>query len=416
MESIALASTSLDAYRGLVRDELIADVERLARPLRGLRVVHLNATPTGGGVAEILRSLVPLMRGIGLRADWLVLSRDLAFFAVTKRLHNLLQGKPGELSSGEQEVFLRHNELMAAELARVVADVWVIHDPQPLPVIATHPNLHPSIWRCHIDTSTCSAAIRDFVLPFVTQYDRVVFTLPEYVFPELDREKTLFISPAIDPLVAKNIPVDREVARRLLHKLGIHPRRPLVTQVSRFDPWKDPMGVIDAYRRARQRVSDLQLAMVGVMAAQDDPEAVTVFDEVRRHAGSDADIHLYTQALQVGDIEVNAFQSASEVVVQKSIREGFGLTVTETMWKGLPVVGGRAGGVAVQIRDGETGFLVDSVEECADRIVLLLQDRDLAERLGRAAREHVRHHYLMPALLRDYLSTFQVLVGMRRAA
>lgn len=416
MDLVPTQPTSLDAYRGIVHDELCNEIEQLAAPIRGLRVHHINATPNGGGVAEILRALVPLMTGVGLEARWYTLAPDNQFFGVTKRIHNMLQGESDGLTDTELRIYLAHNERTAREMAEVETDIWIVHDPQPLPVLSIAPELKPAIWRCHIDTSRPNPTLAALLLPYIQAYDQQVFTLPEFVFPELSRETVTFISPAIDPLSGKNIPIDRDIARRILHKLGVDPNRPLVTQVSRFDPWKDPIGVVDAFRLARQQIPDLQLAMVGVMTAKDDPQQMSICSEVARHAGDDPDIHLYTEPRQVGDIEINAFQTASDVIVQKSIREGFGLTVTEAMWKGNPVIGGRAGGVAVQIRHGTDGFLVSSVEECAHYIVQLVRDRDLAQRMGDAARDRARHHYMMPALLRDYLRLLGDLVRLREAA
>jgi trehalose synthase len=374
----------------------------------------VNATPMGGGVAEILRSLVPLMQGCGIAVEWLTLQAGPAFFEVTKKLHNLLQGQAGDLTEDERRLYLDQNEQAARALAEIEADLWVIHDPQPAAVIGYHPDLHPAIWRSHIDTSQTNPQVCDFLMPFVAAYDRLVFTLPEYVFPDLPPDQVAIVSPTIDPLTVKNAPVGRSFARRVLTKLGIARSRPLVTQVSRFDPWKDPLGVIDAYRLAKPKVPGLQLALVGVLEAQDDPEALRVLEVVQRYAGDDPDIHVYGNPQQVGHFEVNCFQTASDVVVQKSIREGFGLVVTEAMWKRAVVVGARVGGIQVQIRDGENGFLVDDVPQCAERIVHVLTNQDLRRSLGRAARESVREHYLLPVLLERELSLYRDLLACYR--
>ena len=412
MERVELGVTDPAAYRGIVADELLVEIGSLGNRLRGLRVAHLSATPFGGGVAEILKSLVPLQRGAGLASEWYVLDPDRRFFEVTKSIHNMLQGQPGNLSAEAVQIYLRHNEVTARQMAAVDADVWIVHDPQPLAVVAFSQSVHPAVWRCHIDTSTPNPRARDFLLPFVQAYDEVVFSLSEFAFPGLDPGRLTFITPAIDALVAKNAPLDRDYARHVVHKFGPAPDRPLVTQVSRFDPWKDPMGVVDAYRLVKRTAPGLQLALVGV-TARDDPESVRVYAEVEAHVAGDSDVYLLTERDHVKDFEVNAFQTASEVVIQKSLREGFGLTVSEAMWKGSPVVGGRVGGIRAQIQDGQDGFLVSSVQECADRVAQLLHDRLLAAEMGRRARERVRAHFLMPTLLLNWL---RLLDQLQRAA
>lgn len=400
---VPTAKVDLDAYRASIGDELALEIESLAGQVKGLRAIHLNGTPAGGGVAEILRSLVPLLKGLGVEAEWHVVSPDDGFFEVTKKIHNLLQGKAGSLTETERLVYLEHARQTAQEAKRLGADVWVIDDPQPMPIVGFDEGLHPAVWRCHIDTSQPNPEVSSFLLPYLQRYDEFIFTLPDYVFPSIDQAKVNFFFPALDPLTAKNAPLDRGFAKRVLQKLGIAPDRPLVTQVSRFDPWKDPIGVVEAYRLVKKEMPELQLALVGTMKALDDPEAVRILAAVQGQAAGDPDIHLYSDANQVGDLEVNAFQTASAVIVQKSIREGFGLTVTEAMWKGTPVVGGNVAGIRAQICDGENGFLVDSVEECADRILTLLQDPVLAHQMGQAGQESVRRRFLIPVLLRDHL-------------
>jgi trehalose synthase len=415
MERVASAPISLEAYRGLIGDCLYDDIVAMARQLAGLRVVHLNATPRGGGVAEILNSLVPLMQSIGIDTEWYVLTPDPVFFEVTKKLHNMLQGKAASLSSAERQVYLAHARQTAEEMRAVDADIWVVHDPQPQPIIAYWDRACPAIWRCHIDTSRPNAKVKRFLMPYLRPYDRLVFTMPEFVFPGLEQERVRIVAPALNPFTIKNTMIDKAAARAVLTNLGIDPQRPLMTQVSRFDYWKDPVGVVDAYRMAKRSIPELQLALVGVIEAQDDPEALRVLSEVTDHAGGDPDIHLYWDPHQVGHGEVNAFQTASDVVVQKSIREGFALTVTEAMWKGTPVVGSRVGGIVAQIQDGENGFLVSSIPECADRVVALLRDPALARRIGEAARESARNRYLIPRLVLDELRMFSELLAVGEA-
>lgn len=406
----------LGDYASLLDPAVVAEIQALADSLRGLRVVHINATPTGGGVAEILHSLIPLSRDVGLDAAWYVLPPDDAFFQVTKRFHNWLQGQPGRLLPRHRDVYERYLERVAASMRHLAADVWVVHDPQPLPLVAMVPLGGTTIWRCHIDCSAPNARVRDYLLPWVRQYDLTVFSMREYVLAGLDPAGARVVHPAIDPLTPKNVPLPFDEARAILAGLGIDPFRPLVTQVSRFDPWKNPWEVIDAYRLAKRQVPELQLALVGVFSARDDPEGPRVYRSVRHHAGADPDIHLFKDPLQVGSREVNAFQSGSDLVLQRSVREGFGLTVTEAMWKARPVVATPVGGITVQIEDGQDGFLVRGAEGCAEVVVNLLRQPDRAHAVGQAAHATVARRFLLPRLLADDLRLFHERVSAQELA
>ncbi len=413
LKRVDTGSVDFEDYRGLIGEELYSSIIERSSHLVGLRVAHLNATPDGGGVAEILKGLIPLKRSLGLEAAWYVMPPDEEFFKVTKEFHNFLQGKSGTLPPETFDTYLRHNEHTAALMKEVEADAWIVHDPQPLATVSWLDGSRPAIWRCHIDTSQPNPQVQSFLLPFVQRYDHIIFSTREYAFPQIASNNVHFFAPAINPLAPKNRALPRTVARERLQDLGLDPDRPIVCQVSRFDPWKDPWGVIDAYRSAKRRVPGLQLALVGVMTAKDDPEAVAVANDVADYAGGDPDIHLFTDPAQVGDVEVNAFQAGSDVILQKSIREGFGLTVAEAMWKGVPVIGGNCGGIRRQIADSENGFLVDCASSCADRIVQLLNSPDLAARLGRAGQETVRRNYLLPRLLHDHLGLLRRAVSTR---
>ena len=413
MQGVLTRERQLRDYSGLVSEEILSEIEGLAEGLRGLRVIHVNATPRGGGVAEILDSLVPLCRSVGIDTKWYVIPQDESFVAISKSLHHSLQGHPGHLTGEHMEIYLKHNQKAAVELKSkcVTADVWVMHDPQVLPLVNFLPPTNRAVWNCHIDTTEPNGFVRDILMPFMNRYDRAIFTLEQYVLEGLSHDKVCIFAPAIDPLSPKNASLPTAAAKQILGELGIDPTRPLVTQVSRFDRWKDPWGVIDAYRMVRRNIPDLQLALVGVLAAQDDPDARDVLRSVQDYAGDDPDIRIFSDPNIVADQEVNAFQTASNVVLQKSIREGFGLTVAEAMWKGTPVVGGDCGGIRLQIRDGETGFLVGNPEDCAARIITLLRDPDLAKRMGQAGRESVKHNFLTPRLLRDHLSLYASLLA-----
>ena len=413
MGTLDLGLAPLESYGSLIEAQARQEILSAAQSLKGLRVVHVNATPNGGGVAEILRSLVPMMRGLGIDASWWVLDANEGFFTVTKRLHNGLQGKVTLLCREDIECYWLYNERAASdiELAFGSPDILVVHDPQAMAIPAFLRNSTHAIWHCHIDLTAPAEDVRHRLLPLTRYYARCLVSMSEYAAAGLPLDRTVAFPPAIDPFTAKNRHLPLDEARIRLVGLGIDCQRPLVTQVSRFDPWKDPSGVVDAYRLAKKRVPGLQLALVGALTAVDDPEGIEVWESVCSYAGDDPDIHVYAQP-EVGgdDTTVNAFQTASNVVIQKSIREGFGLTVTEAMWKGTPVIGGDSGGIRLQIEDGVNGYLVSNAVECAGRIVDLLDDPDRARVMGVAARESVRRRFLMPRLLLDYLRLFQQIV------
>jgi trehalose synthase len=405
LQPIAVGQKSLADYTHVAGRPLIGEIRELAESLQGLKVLHLSATAFGGGVAEILYTLIPLMNDVGIQAEWQVMLGREEFYNVTKRLHNALQGNPDSLSDEEWEIFDRFNKLNAAELTEGW-DVIIIHDPQPLGIrehVPGHGRMW--VWRCHIDLSTPNADAMDHVVPHVRGYDESVFHLQDYVPPGLDGTSVNLCPPAIDPLSPKNMAFSPEDAAFVCEQFGLDVDRPLMCQVSRFDPWKDPIGVIDAYRAVKEEVPEVQLALVGSMAT-DDPEGWEFFNSTMAYADGDPDVHILNNLNQVGAIEVNAFQSQADVVIQKSTREGFGLTVSEALWKARPFIGGDVGGIPLQVTDGETGYLVSSPLECADRSLRILRDPDLGKRLGRGGKEHVRQNFLTPRLLRDWLRIF----------
>jgi trehalose synthase len=412
LELVDVGPRALAAYRGIAPDAILDALVRSADDLRGARVLHVNATPYGGGVSELLRSTVPVLNDLGLVAHWKIISGDDRFFQVTKKIHNGLQGASGDLTEHDREAYLgtsRRN----AELLEREYDVIFLHDPQPAGILSLHGNGSARwIWRCHIDTAEPNPGIWAFLHDYLAPYDAAVFTMQEFVPPDFPVPRVEIMPPAIDPLSPKNMPLDDETARAVLEWIGVDLARPLVSQVSRFDPWKDPIGVIDAYRLARESVPDLQLALVGSMAL-DDPEGWDVYRQVRDASQADAGIHIFTNLTGVGNIEVNAFQRLSHVAIQKSIREGFGLVVSEALWKGTPMVAGRAGGIPLQMADGVGGLLVDSVEACARALVELLADEPRRRDLGTSGRERVREHFLLPRLLLDELTLMRALADRR---
>jgi len=407
LQPVAVAHKTLSDYTHIVGRELIAEIRELAEPLQGKRVVHVSATAFGGGVSEILYTLVPLMRDVGLDCEWHVIYGREEFFTATKLMHNALQGAPIDLDSEQWATWLRYNEINARELSEGW-DVCLIHDPQPAALCRlAREKAKGWVWRCHIDLSTPNPDTSSQLLPYLQDYSHSLFHMNEYVPPAIDGHVHV-VPPAIDPLTPKNMALLPEDAAYVCGQFGIDVDRPLICQVSRFDPWKDPLGVIDAYRGVKEKMPEVQLALVGSMAS-DDPEGWNFYNATVAHADVDADIHILNNFNNVGAIEVNAFQSHSDVVIQKSTREGFGLTVTEAIWKARPFIGGDVGGIPLQIEDGVTGFLVSSPEQCAERAIDILHDPQLGRSLGRHGKEHVRKHFLTPRYLRDYLRIFKEL-------
>ena len=402
LQRVSVGRWSLDAYQGIVPDSILEGLRDRAARLRGARIVHVNATAYGGGVSELLRSSVPLLRDLGLTVDWRVIAGSQDFFRATKALHNALQGSPQTLSEAERAAYLACTRENATTLLGTY-DFVIVHDPQPAGLLSIHGRGDARwVWRCHIDTSEPNTDAWAFLRPFLADFDAAVFTMPSFVPPDLPIAHVRTIAPAIDPLSPKNLDIPLHTASQILDWIGVELPGRLVTQVSRFDLWKDPFGVIAAYRLVREEIPDLQLALVGSMAL-DDPEGWEIYRQLSEQSDSDPLIHIYTNLTGASNVEVNAFQRLSAVIVQKSIREGFGLVVSESLWKGTPVVAGRAGGIPMQMPDGIGGVLVDSVEQCATAMLKLLNDEDLAERLGSSGRAHVREHFLLPRLLMEEL-------------
>ena len=367
LDRVPLLEKDLPDYAGAVGVEVLDRILRLAEPLQGAKVLHINATAYGGGVAELLATHVPLLRSVGLDADWQVMQGSDLFFGVTKSVHNALQGAEIEWTQEMQKIYLEKT-LDNALLFDGEYDFVVIHDPQPAALLTflrdrlSHKvNNAKWIWRCHIDLTNADPTVWEFFRPFVEAHDASVWTMPEFVPASLDMPRVVQAPPCIDPLSVKNLELAMPFCQELARQYGVDVHRPIVCQVSRFDPWKDPVGVIEAFRIVRERVPDAQLVLAGSMAT-DDPEGFKVWEETEAARGGDRDIYLLSNLHQVGSVQVNAFQRIASVVLQKSLREGFGLTVSEALWKGRPVVGGRAGGIKLQIRDGYDGYLVDSIE------------------------------------------------------
>jgi trehalose synthase len=394
------------AYEPLISKQLYRDIREMAEELRGAKIVMLNSTAYGGGVAELLEGVVPLLQSLGLDCRWLVMPDHPEFFHVTKGLHNALQGGHFDLTAAAQTLYETQSQLVGTLLATEPADVWEIHDPQAAGVIAQLPTRR-SIWRCHIDTSTPDPQVWRYVQKSIEQYQEAIFTLPEYVPHGWHGGKLNFITPTIDAFSAKNRPMPTAEARRITAGLGLDSSQPLILQVSRFDPIKDPRGVIDAFRLMKQATGPAQLALVGSLAT-DDPAATEVLAELREYTQGDDDIFLLSN---LTGAQVNALHTTATIVVQKSLREGFGLTVTEGMWKSKPVIGGNVGGIKVQITDGANGYLVDSVEACASKLIELVTNPTKRVVMGRRGRATVLGHFLHPQLLHDHLMIYRRLIA-----
>jgi trehalose synthase len=412
LQLVNVGQKSLVDYATIATRGLMDEIRRLAEPLAGKRLVHLSATAYGGGVAEINYALVPLMRDAGLDAEWRIINGGEEFFAATKTIHNALQGDAQGLTPTQQEVFRRYQALNAEEFEDEY-DFVLVHDPQPVGMIEHFPDSDAHwIWRCHIDLSRPNPDVLGFLLPWLARYDAAIFHMPEYVPRTAGIPPAYIWPPAIDPLTPKNMALSPEDAAYIVDQFGIDLDRPLLTQVSRFDPWKDPLGVIDAYRLVKKEHPEVQLALVGSMA-HDDPEGWDYYNRTVEHAGGDPDVYILSNLNNIGSVEVNAFQVHSAAVIQKSTKEGFGLTVTEALWKTRPVVAGRVGGIVAQIQDGETGWLVDpdNPEECARACLEILADPAAARQRALRGKEYVRRNFLMPRLLRDWLVLLNKLSG-----
>ena len=406
---------SLADYRSIVRRELYDEVVALGNRLRGKRVLHVSATSFGGGVAEILYTLVPLMRDAGLETEWDIMFGSEPFFNVTKSFHNALQGAEYDLTVEDRAIYEEYNRLTAEALQKSGEDwdIVFVHDPQPALLKYFSGGLSPEtrwIWRCHPDLSTPNPHVLDYLLPHIADYDAQIYTMEEYTPPDVHMPGLTLIPPAIDPLSPKNMALSADDARYIVSQFGVDVERPYIVQVSRFDPWKDPLGVIDAYRLIKEEIPEAQLVLIGSMA-HDDPEGWDYWYKTVNYADGDRDIFLFSNLTNVGAIEVNAFQSIADVVIQKSIREGFGLVVTEALWKARPLVASRVGGIPMQV-DAGGGMLVDTIPEAAAACTKLLKDRDFAREMGRHGKEHVRTHYLTPRLLRDDLLLFAKLLSV----
>jgi len=401
----------LEQFRHIVPDEKIAEIYKRARGLYGKHVMHINATYQGGGVAEMLYPLVLLMNDVGINAGWRILHGSQEFFEVTKSFHNALQGGKLNLTEKKKELYLQVNDNFS-KFTHLHHDYVIVHDPQPLSLIRSYRKTQPWIWRCHIDLTEPHKELWDFLTGYLLKYDQIAVSSEKYFKDDLPVDQRLMF-PAINPLSLKNTPIDERTMLEQIKKAGIPTDKPVITQVSRLDPWKDPEGVIDIFKHVKEQ-ADCRLVFC-YNVASDDPEGLRIFNKVRRKAGrflKNGDI-----IFVVGNREllVNAIQKFSDVIIQKSTREGFCLAVTEALWKGTAVVASNVGGIPIQIEDGKNGFLLepDDTQGFADRIVHLLKNPEEAKYLGQNGRETVRRKFLITRLLSDYLYMLNAVMGAR---
>jgi trehalose synthase len=387
---------TLDKYRDIVGDKPIDNIYSEASPLSEKHIVHVNSTYYGGGVAEILNSLIMLMNQVGIPTGWRLFKGNPDFFNVTKKIHNALQGASINLSKMKKRVYLECNELNSFFTHIGNHDCVIVHDPQPLPMITFYKKKQPWIWRCHLDISHPNEVLWDYLKTFLLQYDMMIVSMDKFKHGVNIPQRV--IRPSIDPLSYKN---KRLIERRINETLsdhGIKTDKPIISQVSRFDKWKDPLGVIKAYSLIKKKV-DCRLVLLGSMAT-DDPEGQKLYEKVVKVASRYKDVLVINYE---SDILVNALQRVSSVVIQKSLKEGFALTVSEALWKGTPVVGGNVGGIPAQIKNGKNGYLVNSIQQCASRVIKILKNPDLMESMGAFGHEYVRNHFLITRHLLDYI-------------
>lgn len=395
----------LEDYREIVGEDVITNIHRKARKLYGKHIVHVNSTYQGGGVAEILSSLVPLMNDIGIDTGWRILHGNPDFFGITKKFHNSLQGERVNFTQMKKDIYLETNENFST-YTHLNHDCVIIHDPQPLPLIRYYKKSQPWVWRCHIDLTDPDPALFDFLKYFILRYDMVIISNEKFRkhYPPMDVK---IIYPAIDPLSAKNEEVPWDIMQKYQNKHSLPTDKPIITQISRFDKWKDPEGVLEIFKMVKEKV-DCRLVLCGGMAT-DDPEGGQIYERIKEKAKDMEDVILFTDLTHH---MVNVLQRSSQVIIQKSIMEGFGLTVTEGLWKGKPVVASNVGGIPIQIKDGENGFLFEpyDLEGFANKIIEILKNEDLAQEVGLRAKESVRENFLITRLLKNYLELLNEIV------
>ncbi|MBN1860637.1 MAG: glycosyltransferase [Candidatus Thermoplasmatota archaeon] len=399
---------SLDKYQEIVGDHLIQKIRSEASSLSEKKMVHINSTYQGGGVAEILNSLIILLNDVGIETDWRILHGNLDFFTITKKFHNALQGERINLSEKKKEIYYINN-VNNAIFSHINHDFVVVHDPQPLPIITCYKKRQPWVWRCHIDISTPMKDLWDYLKMFILKYDAMIISMekfkprdiPDRVLPQY------IIRPSIDPLNLKNREIPSFTISKYLSKYGIDEEKPIITQISRFDKWKDPEGMIKIFKMIKRK-ANCQLILAGSMAT-DDPEGQGIFENLEKLVETEKDIRLIINA---PDILINVLQRASSVIIQKSLKEGFAITVSEALWKKTPVVTSNVGGISSQVIHGKNGYLVEPKDYAgfAEKITYLLKNPTIAEKMGEFGREHVKNNFLITRHLLDYIQLMKKVI------
>ncbi len=400
----------LESYRNIVGDKIIAEIYKKAGALYGKEIININSTYQGGGVAELLDGLVPLLNDAGADVGWDIFHGSTDFFQITKKFHNALQGAVIDLTDIKKQNYIEATQNFFS-YQKINQDLVIVHDPQPLPIISFYKKRQPWIWRCHVDLSNPYPPLFEFLKEFILRYDLVIISSEKYKKSGLPI-KQIVVHPAIDPLSLKNMDLTKKYETKYLHKFGIPCDKPIIAQISRFDRWKDPLGVVEIYKRVKEKVN-CRLILCGNMAS-DDPEGWDIYEEVKRKANRLIDTGDIILIVQDNNILVNMLQRVSSVIIQKSLKEGFGLTVTEAMWKHKPVVASNVGGIPIQIVDRESGLLFDpnDLDGFSDAIVAILKNPEFGERLGNAAHNRVKKHFLITRLVADYLDIAKDLINI----
>jgi len=394
----------LKQFKGIVPDKDLEALERYGDEFFDLHVLNINSTHLGGGVAELLSAIVPLFDRIGLEAQWEVMSGGIEFFNTTKYFYNGLQGQDISLDQRIKQKFKSVNKLNAVRMQDIIknADIVIIHDHQPVAMINYVEKKQPWIWRCHADIHTPDRDVWNFLLPYINCYDKVILSMEKYKKKGIKPVQNI-VHPSIDPTNEKNMDISEKQINKMLSKHGIdRDSKPIISQISRFDKWKDPIGVIKTFRKVREKIK-CKLVLLGETAL-DDPEGPDMYNYIMKETADDPDIYVISEH---SPLLVNVLQRASSVVLQKSLKEGFALTVAEALWKGTPVVGTPHGGIPLQIIDGKTGYLAETIDETAKRVIKLLENRKLAAKLGKQGKEHIRKHFLITRHALDYLKIFK---------
>ncbi len=411
LEKVGITEKKLESYQGIADDALLEEVYDLGKDLRGVRIGHISSTPFGGGVPEILLAVVPLERDLGIQVDWYAIQGSDDFFTIGKSMYNALQGANIEIIGKDRDLYLQYNRDIGSGFDSTMYDIVMVHTHQllALPDCISTRNTR-WVWRCHLDTSSPSSSLWDFIKLLIEKYHAAIFTVKEFIPPDLRLPCIEVMAPAIDPLSPKNRDLPLAECKEFVSDLGVDPARPIVLHSSRLDQWQDPLGLIRCYYLAKDSIPELQLVITSSLSL-DDPETFSTLRLVDVEAAKDEDIHVYTNMDGFGDVEVNAFQRVCGVGIFKSLREGFGLSVFETLWKKRPVLSSRVGGRGLQLADNLDYCLVDNIEDYAAKLVHLFEDGEYAGQLGEFGHRHVRTHFLSPRLVRDELAFIKTVLG-----